>query len=210
MEIHAHVPKLGKTLPHWLLEGLFIVISVALGFAVAQYRESRQNHELAARVLEDLKAEVERNITILEPQVALHHRWVQALNKHLEAGNAGARETGRDVFMATWPDLNVSDIKPPFALLRRAAWDAALSTGALRLIDYAVAADLSEIYQWQHALESAVDKMPYFSTSFFDPATRNAAVWQLTFQLNAIELTEGFLLAAYRQHLPAIRAAAGP
>ena len=25
MEIHAHVPKLGKTPVHWLLEGLFIV-----------------------------------------------------------------------------------------------------------------------------------------------------------------------------------------
>ena len=31
---------------------------------------------------------------------------------------------------------------------------------------------------------------------------------QLAFQINAIELTEGFLLAAYREHLPAIRAAA--
>jgi hypothetical protein len=27
MEMHAHVPKMGRTLGHWLLEGFFIVIS---------------------------------------------------------------------------------------------------------------------------------------------------------------------------------------
>jgi hypothetical protein len=42
MELHAHVPKIGKTSGHWLLEGVFIVISVALGFWVAQVREERQ------------------------------------------------------------------------------------------------------------------------------------------------------------------------
>src|SRR2546430_12043708 len=31
MEMHAHVPQMGKTLGHWLLEGVFIVISIALG-----------------------------------------------------------------------------------------------------------------------------------------------------------------------------------
>ena len=55
MEIHAHVPKIGQTLGHWLLEGSFIVISVALGFWVTQVREERQSHELAARVLKSLR-----------------------------------------------------------------------------------------------------------------------------------------------------------
>ena len=32
VEMHAHVPKIGTTIGHWLLEGLFIVISVGLGF----------------------------------------------------------------------------------------------------------------------------------------------------------------------------------
>ena len=38
MKMHAHVPKMSRTLGHWLLEGLFIVISVALGFWVTQAR----------------------------------------------------------------------------------------------------------------------------------------------------------------------------
>ena len=46
MEIHAHVPKPGNTVLHWLVEGLFIVISVLLAFGVAQFRESRAEREL--------------------------------------------------------------------------------------------------------------------------------------------------------------------
>jgi hypothetical protein len=196
---------MGKTPVHWLLEGLLIVVSVALGFGVAQFRESRSNRELAARVLTGLQAEVEQNLATLEPQVARYRKWLEALAM---AGTPKSHETGRDVFMATWPDLNLNDIKDPFPLPRRGAWDAALSTGALRFIDYEVAAGLSEIYQRQQSLESAVEKMPFAATSFFDPASREASVKQLAFQINAIELTEGFLVAAYRQYLPAIRAAA--
>ena len=31
MEIHAHVPKMGKTGVHWLLEAILIVACVGLG-----------------------------------------------------------------------------------------------------------------------------------------------------------------------------------
>src|SRR3954471_2446318 len=51
MEIHAHVPKIGKSATHWLLEAIFIVASVGLGFALAGYRESNREHELVGRVL---------------------------------------------------------------------------------------------------------------------------------------------------------------
>jgi hypothetical protein len=47
-----------RTRPHWLLEGSFIVISVALGFGVAQYSDYRADRQLAARALASLQAEV--------------------------------------------------------------------------------------------------------------------------------------------------------
>ena len=50
VDVEVHMPKIGKTAVHWLLEGFFIVVSVGLGFGVAQYRESLANHELAVRV----------------------------------------------------------------------------------------------------------------------------------------------------------------
>ena len=212
MEMHAHVPKIGKTAVHWLLEGLFIVMSVALGFGMAQFRESRLNHELAARVLKELQTEVEHNLSIVEPQITLHQRWVASLSTwlktHETADTSKGTETARDVFMATWPDLNLNQLKHPFPHLQRVAWDAALSTGALRLIDYDVASGLSEIYQWQDAVQTEVEKLPTSQTAFFEPASQRAAVFQLAFGIDAVVLTEGFLLQAYHRHLPAIRSAA--
>ena len=140
MERHAHVPKIGKTLGHWLLEGLFIVISVALGFWVTQVREERQNHELAARVLKGLQGEVQPNLATLEPFIGIQQKWLDAMGK---LGPATDRQTGFPVcptsatacgvFFATRPDLG--GIKTSFPVFRRAAWDTALSTGALRLVD---------------------------------------------------------------------------
>ena len=206
MDSETPAPSRKRRVPRWLLEGLFIVVSVALGFAVTQYGESRANAELGARVMRGLQTEVEQNLATLERQVAMHHRWMQALAK-VEGGKEG--ETAREVFLATWPDFNPNHIVNPFPRLNRGAWDAALSTGALRLIDYEVASHLSEIYQLQESIAASVDQLPHTSTAFYEPASRSAAVQQLAFQLNAIELTEGYLLDAYRKHLPAIRAAAG-
>jgi hypothetical protein len=56
MEIHAHVPKMGKTPSHWLLEAIFIVASVGLGFALAGYRESRAEQALVREVLINVHA----------------------------------------------------------------------------------------------------------------------------------------------------------
>jgi len=81
MEIHAHVPKMGKTASHWLLEAIFIVTSVGLGFALAGYRESRAEHELARQVLTNVHAEVEQNLAILTSQVAAHRAWLDGIAK---------------------------------------------------------------------------------------------------------------------------------
>ena len=55
MEAEVRIPKVGKTTVHWVLEALMILVSVGLAFAVAEYRESRANHELATRVLRSLQ-----------------------------------------------------------------------------------------------------------------------------------------------------------
>ena len=55
MEAEVRIPKVGKTTIHWVLEALMILVSVGLAFGVAEYRESRANHELATRVLRSLQ-----------------------------------------------------------------------------------------------------------------------------------------------------------
>jgi hypothetical protein len=206
VELHGHVPKIGKTPAHWLLEGLFILVSVGLAFGVAEFREHRANHELTARVLKSLQSEVEHNVAILEPENAAHRKWVDALAK---ADSSKSGQTGLEVFFATRPDLP-ADFKTAFPPLRRGAWDAALSTGALRLIDYDLVAALSDIYQMQEMVSGAVRAMStggLSSTAAFDPSSQVVSVRQLWLAMTEIEGTERLLLDLYRQHLPAIRAA---
>src|SRR5690349_13629599 len=80
MEMHAHVPKPGHTLSHWLLEGVFISVSVLLGFWVNQVCEEHQNHELAVRVLKGLEAEVQDNLNTIQPFIELHQKWIKTLS----------------------------------------------------------------------------------------------------------------------------------
>ena len=155
MDVDVHMPKIGKTAVHWLLEGFFIVVSVGLGFGVAQYRESRANHELAIRVLKSLQAEVEHNLATLAPFVPIHRAWTDALEK---ADVSKSTQSGLDLYFDTRPKLPAG-AKSSFAFLRRSAWDAAVSGGTLRLIDFDVAAALSEIYRLQEIATGNVDRL---------------------------------------------------
>jgi hypothetical protein len=208
VEIHAHVPKLGKTSVHWLLEGLFIVASVLLAFAVGEFREARANRELTARVLNGIKAEMEHNLATLEPFVPMHTRWLEALQN---ADSSTGSQAGLDVWFATRPQLPL-DGKSPFPFLRRSAWDAAVSGGALRLIDYDVAAALADVYRAQELATANVERLAagaLSSTATYDPASRAASVRLLWLTLADIESAETLLRDLYRQHLPTIRNAAG-
>ena len=205
--INSVIARAGKTPPQWLLEGLFIIVSVALGFGVAQYGEHRSNRELASRVLITLQGELEHNLAMLEPMVPVHRRWAEALGK---ADTSNASQSGLDVFFATRPPLP-EDANSPFPFLRRSAWDAAMSGGALRLIDYDVAAALSEIYRVQEIATDNVDRLAkgaLSTTATFDPASRVASVRLLWLTTLDIESAETTLLGLYRKHLPTIRAAA--
>ena len=196
-----------KTPPHWLLEGLFIVVSVVLGFGVAQFGEYRSNRELASRALTNLQAEIEHNLAGLEPLVPVHRRWVEALAK---ADTSRSSQSGLDVYFAVRPDLPAG-AKSWYPFLRRSAWDAAVSGGALRLIDYDVAAALSEIYRLQEIATGNVDRLAngaLSSTATYDPASRVASVRLLWLTVADIHSAEVMLLDVYRQHLPAIGAAA--
>jgi hypothetical protein len=201
--------RISKTTVHWMLEGTFIVVGVVLGFAVAEYGQSRQDRELAARVLQALAQEIDFNLETLAPMEEKHRRWLGALNDWISDPKVRHGNTGRHAFMETLPDfekMTPDNFEPPFPTLRRVAWDTAVSTGALRLIEYDVAAALSEIYAWQDALP--LDSIPSSEISFFDPAFTVPSALQLSFALDNISISERELLALYRKHRPLIRAAA--
>ena len=192
---------------HWLLEGVLIVISVALGFWVTQLQEARSDRRLAARVLDGVLAEVEHNRAVLEPFVPMHRAWANALTN---VDTSIARRSGWDVYVATRPAYPAG-AQAAFPFLRRSAWDVALSGGALRLIDYDVAATLSDIYQLQELVGANVGRLVnagFGAATTFDPASQAPSVRLIWLTLEDIAGAEAALLDLYRQHLPTIRAAA--
>jgi hypothetical protein len=196
-----------KSLPHWLLEGLFIVLSVALGFGVAQYGEYRSDRELASRALNGIRSEIEQNLAILEPYVPFHRTWVNAL-AHADTSNA--TQSGIDIMFGVRPELPEHAMSP-FPFLSRSAWDAAVSSGAFRLIDYELAAKLSDIYRLQEIASGNVERLAngaLSATPTFDPAARMPSVRLLWLSVNDIQTAEAGLIDLYKQHLPLIRAAA--
>ena len=203
-EAAAPAPRAGGRPPlHWLLEGLFIVVSVVLGFTVSEYGKARDDRELARRMLTSIQAEIEHNRRTLEPFIPIHRSWSEALDRRNPADATGSAV---ELFFEARPQLP-SEITANVPLLRRAAWDTAVSTGALRLIDYDLAAGLSEMYRMQEYAYSTFGAM-FAQPAFFDPAGRAGTFKQAQTMMVEMTWAEEAVLKLYDKHLPAIRAAA--
>ena len=196
---------LGRASIPWFLEGLLIVFSVVLGFWVSQWQQARAERERAHDVLESLQTEVQHNVTLLESYVAMHRTWVKAL---AAPPTPDASQSAFDVFRATRPPL--PDGATSFPSLRRSSWDAAVSGDALRLIDHAAVAALSDIYRGQELVDSNVLRLSngvLNSPAIFDPASRPQSVRLLWLTVADIQSAEVLLLERYRRQLPAIQSA---
>ena len=166
--------------------------------------EYRSERELAARMLAGIRAEVEYNRAALAPYVPVHGAWQEALEKENPSnGSASAI----DALFATRPKL-APEFRTNVPLLRRAAWDTALSTGALRLIDYDLAAALSEIYGMQEYAGATFPRL-FSDPSLFDPAARSASIRLVQTTMRELVFAEETLLALYDRHLPLIRKESG-
>ena len=196
------VPSGAKTIRHWLLEGVFIVVSVVLGFTVSQYGDYRNERQLARQMLESIRNEVEYNRSTLEPYVAFHREWRDHLTK---ADSKSVSTSGIDFFFSARPQTP-SEIKVNVPFLRHAAWDAATSTGALRLIDYDLAAGLSEIYSLQQYSVATFSSL-FGQSAFYDPAAGIATARLAQTVMTEMTWAEELLLGLYDRQLPALRSA---
>lgn len=151
-----------------------------------------------------IRVEVEYNRAALAPFIPIHRAWQEALEKEDPSSGTGS---AIDVLFATRPTLP-PEFRTNVPLLRRAAWDTALSTGALRLVDYDLAAGLSEIYGMQDYAGATFPKL-FSDPSFFDPAGRSATLRLAQTTMRELVFAEDTLVALYDQHLPAIRTAGG-
>jgi len=213
METHAHVPKRGSTLKHWVIEGVFIALSVGLGFWVSGIRERNQNKELVERVLRAVDDELAYNLTQIEPSLAFEKKWIAnleaaGLSKDLKSGYGACptSATACGLFFATRPPRGSS--RSNFPILRSAAWQTAAATGALRLMDTQLVAGLSELYQMQELYKSNIDKVGVGSTDWFDPAFHEPAVRKLYLALDELYYDESeILLPLYKRLQPIVHGA---
>jgi hypothetical protein len=202
------VAAVGRSARHWFFEGVLIVVSVLLGFGLSEFRETQSERNLTGRVLDGIRAEIEYNLSVLEPFVPMHTQWMAALAK---VDTAEGHQSGVEVWFATRPPLPL-DGTSPFPSLRRSAWDAAVAGGALRLIDYDVAAALADVYGMQEQVTANVQRLATGALStpaIYEATSRPASVRLLGLTLADIQSAEALLLNRYRQHLPAIIEAAG-
>lgn len=198
------VPPTGRKPIHWLLEGVFIVISVLLGFGITEFGKARDERNLAARMLASIRAEVEFNRAALAPFVPIHRAWQEALERQDLASGTGSAV---DALFATRPPLP-AEMKTNVPLFRHAAWDTALATGNLRLIDYDLAAGLSEMYGMQSYAGSQFARL-FSEPAFFDASNRATALRLTQTTMTEMRWAEETLLALYDTHLSALRAGGG-
>ena len=87
----------------------------------------------------------------------------------------------------------------------------AISSGALRLLDYEVASSLSAIYSYQDLMTESHNRMvggTFYTTAAFERPPTDAALQMLRGVMSEIAGNEKGLLDLYRDHLPVLKRAA--
>ena len=83
-----------------------------------------------------------------------------------------------------------------------------MASGALRLLDYDLAARLAEIYGAQITTYDSLGRMitsALFTTAMFDPAVRDQAIQVGRHVIEEVEGNERYLKGLYEKHLPALK-----
>lgn len=178
-------------------ESVLIVLSVLVGLALNEWRELRAERARAETALVNFRRELAENLATLERRQPKHAALAERLQRAAEQDRPG--ETAFASFRQLMPEGGLDN-----APLRDAAWETALSTGALRLLDYEPAALLSETYLVQRrAIEQTVQTMAarFLMPENFQPALRRPMLQ--THGMIFVELSgqESYLIDVYRQAL---------
>jgi hypothetical protein len=135
----AGAGRAGRRAGRLVLESAIIVLSVFLAFGLNEWRQHRADRVLATTVLVGFKHEIQENLTLLERFQPQHLHLARAIAELPPESLEG--RTAFDVISENRTD-DGSVIMPP----AEAAWQTAVSTGSLALLDYETAAILSRIY----------------------------------------------------------------
>lgn len=189
----------------WIAEAVLILVSVALGFAASEFGQYRQERGLARAVLRSITEEVKQNEAMLGAAVVKHREWQQALTR---ADVSAADTTAFRALMSSRPDGAGSIVVP----LNSAAWQMAVSSGALRLLDFEVGQAVSAIYTVQTMMTEHHNRIvanALYTPGAYDPAARMVAARLLSVAMSELAGNEEGLLKLYHDHLPLLQREAG-
>lgn len=179
-----------------ILESVLIVLSVLLGFALNAWGERRAEHRLADAALANFRREIEANLGELERVQPKHAEFAAQLAAAAATSDPGEGRSAFEIFAGLLPEGGL-DVPP----LREAAWETAVSTGALRLLEYDLAARLSETYLIQRStvmptIQRLADR--FSDTSNFDPAVRERVLRVHHRLITDLAGQEAYLIETYR------------
>jgi hypothetical protein len=178
-------------------ESVVIILSVLVGLALNEWREQRAERARAVAVLANFRRELTENLAALERRQPKHVALAARLTRAAEQDRPG--ETAFTSFRELMPADGLET-----APLRDAAWETALSTGALRLLDYEQAALLSETYLIQRAaLGSTLQRMTdrFYMPENFEPAMRRPMLQTHGMLFGELSGQEAYLIEVYRKAL---------
>lgn len=138
-------PGTRKRIPRLAIESLLIVLSVLLGFAANQWHDRRAERELSSQALDSFRREIRRNLANLDSAQPRHAAMANRLDSAARTRHPG--QTAFDDLLAAMPAGGVSTPQ-----VGDAAWQTAVSTGALRLLGYERVARLSDTYEAQRSV----------------------------------------------------------
>jgi hypothetical protein len=175
------------------LESLLIVVSVLLAFGLNEWRMQRADSQLARNVIDGLYREIEANRALLETMQPQHAQLAEKL-----AGLPPEAVGGRSAFAVVFESRvdGGSLINPP----AEAAWQTALSTGALRLLDYETVSILSRVYLGQRdAVGRTSERIAdlAFDARMFDPDVGRETTQVFMALMNELASQEAHLLNEY-------------
>lgn len=125
---------------------LSIIFSILLALSLNEWKEGRNNKQLALTSLKNFKTELLNNKKAVEAAIRDQNAFLISLRKQtltITPGKNAAIEL---------PEINMPDVLAT-------AWETALVTRAMVYIDYDLTATLSELYLQQKWLSSLEDKV---------------------------------------------------
>lgn len=129
-----------KGKPEWILratfESMLIIVSIVAALAVDEWRQGRQNQELATQSLAVFEREIRQNMARLD-DAAPYHAGMRDVVARMAAEEAAAADL-RSIMEGLEPTVLLST-----------AWETALATGALTYMDFEVVSALSLTYSLQ-------------------------------------------------------------